>query len=140
MLENFWREFWEILKKWDIFRKYKLNFNDYLYWHPIYWVKSAPQILGALMFTGSNATKECSKVYIGETGRSFKLRVGEHKKQLQALQNSKISNSRSHCYSETRNRIYSENNSAKRKIAEPYVPWGPLLVGQGGHCPPKLKT
>ena len=29
--------------------------------------------------------KECSQMHIGETGRSFKLRIGEHKKQLQRL-------------------------------------------------------
>ena len=70
--------------------------------------------------------KECSQsqVYIGETGRSFKLRIGKHKNNCKRYVNERSAIAD---HTATHNNaidfdsgcvIYPENNSAKRKISE----------------------
>ena len=63
-------------------------------------------------------------MYIGETGRSFKLRIGEHKNNCKHYVNGKSAiadHTVTHKHAidfDSGCEIYPENNSAKRKIAE----------------------
>ena len=68
--------------------------------------------------------KECSKVYIGETGRSFKLRIVEHKNNCKHYITGKSAitdhtATKKHAIDfDSACVIYPENNSAKCKLAE----------------------